>query len=117
MSKFLPVLFCGMAAISYSQPTLAGGAYKHHHKDKDGSAGPGTSLSSEMRDSQGREMQPQGRHSEQTKKQADKSGSPVPKDDAAVKSDSSAAARSDDASVGGTTAEGGASGSPGAGVK
>jgi|KBSSwiStaDraftv2_1062776.scaffolds.fasta_scaffold621489_2 hypothetical protein len=89
MKKFLPVVFCGIAAISYSQLTLAGDDYK----SKDNSAAGATSSSDARsdtrtpsgagptdnpnvtRDAQGREHMNQGKHTGQYKNKKDKDDS------------------------------------------
>jgi len=65
MRKFLPVVFCGLAAISYSQLTLAGDDYKN----KQSGAGP-TENPNVTRDAQGREHVNKGKHTGQTKNKA-----------------------------------------------
>jgi hypothetical protein len=119
MKKLLPIAFCSLAAISYSQLTLAG-------DDVKGSAGAGASSSADVqtpsragptdnpnvtRDAQGREHVNKGKHTGQSKNKKDKdesagSGSTSAPDsaktegsassDAATRSDSTAGARSSD---------------------
>jgi len=103
MKKLLPVVFCGVAAISYSQLTLAGGDAKNS------GAGP-TDNPNVTRDAQGREHANKGKHAGQAKNKKDKdesagSGS-TSAPDAAKSSDSTSAARSSDyASPSGSSSE------------
>jgi hypothetical protein len=105
MKKLLPVVFCGIAAISYSQLTLAGDDAKQ-------GAGP-TDNPNVTRDAQGREHVNKGKHTGQMKNKKDKdasagSGSTSAPDakaggsvssDAAVSSDSTSGARTPDTSA------------------
>ena len=120
MKKFLPVVFCGLAAISYSQLTLAGGDY---NKSKDSSAGAGpTDNPNVTRDAQGREHVNKGKHTGQTKNKArdqEQSSGSGSTSDPAKASDSTSGARSSDSSspsVSGSTS-GSASGSTSAETK
>jgi len=120
MKKFLPVVFCGIAAISYSQLTLAGDDYKS--KDNSGAGASSDTRSSETRtpsgagptdnpnvtrDAQGREHVNQGKHTGQYKNKKDKddsyssgsgSTSERKKDDSYGRSDSSLPSASGSAS-------------------
>ena len=69
MRKFLPVVFCGLAAISYSQLTLAGAYDKDSSAGANSGAGP-TDNPNVTRDAQGREHVNKGKHAGQTKNKA-----------------------------------------------
>jgi hypothetical protein len=105
MKKFLPVVFCGIAAISYSQLTLAGNDAK---ASTSSGAGP-TDNPNVTRDAQGREHVNKGKHTGQVKNKKDKDA------DASTSSSTSGAGstsapKSDDANKAGSTS-GSASGS------